>query len=30
MAATRVANQSIPLKEGMTASAYFKETEYPK
>ena len=30
MAATRVANQSIPLKEGMTAGAHFKETEYPK
>ena len=26
MAATRVSNKSIPLEEGMTASACFKET----
>ena len=26
MAATRVSNKSIPLKEGMTGSACFKET----
>ena len=27
---TRVAYYSIPLKEGMSASACFKETQYPK